>query len=246
MKQWLHTDHRPWPVPNIPWIMKQTWEDLLFAHWEVDAALLRKLIPTELTLDTFQGKAWIAVVPFRMSGIRLRGCPPIPGTTTFPELNVRTYVTYQDKPGVYFFSLDADNAIAVAMARLFFHLPYYKASISITSNTPHTFTYRSERTHKGARRALFDGSYSPTSQVFQAKAGSLEAWLVERYCLYTVYSGKIYRGDIHHEPWGLQLAEASIVTNTMVEEQGIFLSETAPLLYFSKKLDVLIWPLQLC
>src|SRR5258707_3933853 len=124
------TDHRPWPPPDGPWVMAQSWHDLLFAHWRMDAAVLRAQIPRALEIDTFEGQAWIAVVPFRMSGVRPRLAPAIPGLSAFPELNVRTYVTAEGKPGVWFFSLDAANAIAVAAARATFHLPYFLARMS--------------------------------------------------------------------------------------------------------------------
>src|SRR6266704_6531932 len=115
--------HRPWPLPVGPWVMAQRWHDLLFAHWPVPAGELQHLIPTPLTIDTFDGQAWLAVVPFRMSGVRLRGTPAVPWLSAFPELNVRTYVKCEGRPGVWFFSLDAGNPLAVAIARAWFHLP---------------------------------------------------------------------------------------------------------------------------
>src|SRR6266404_10006502 len=119
--------HRPWPMPAGPWAMAQSWHDLLFAHWQVDAAALRPLLPPQLQIDTFGGSAWLAVVPFRMTGVRLPGTPALPWLSAFPELNVRTYVTCDGEPGVWFFSLDAGNALAVAIARAWFHLPYFRA-----------------------------------------------------------------------------------------------------------------------
>ena len=125
------TAHRPWPLPTGPWIMSQSWHDLLFAHWPIDASHLRPLIPAALEIDKFQGEAWIGVVPFRMSGVRLRATPALPTLSAFPELNVRTYVTHGGKPGVWFFSLDAANAIAVSVARAWFHLPYFNARMTL-------------------------------------------------------------------------------------------------------------------
>jgi uncharacterized protein YqjF (DUF2071 family) len=121
------TAHRPWPLPMGSWVMAQTWHDLLFAHWPVDTQRLRTLIPEPLEIDQFDGQAWLAVVPFRMSGIRLRWTPAVPWLSAFPELNVRTYVKSGGRPGVWFFSLDAGNALALAIARAWFHLPYYRA-----------------------------------------------------------------------------------------------------------------------
>lgn len=241
----LNEDHRPWPLPKLPWVMKQTWEHLLFAHWEIDASKLQAAIPPQLTLDTYEGQAWIAVVPFGMTAIRLRGLPPIPGTSAFPEINVRTYVTYKGKPGVYFFSLDAANPIAVAVARRFFHLPYYRAEMNVAVSDNGTVFYGSKRTHKNTRTAYFQGSYAPVTQKFRAVQGTLDAWLTERYCLYTVHGDRVYRGDIHHEPWPLQLAEADLYKNTMCTGCPFELPDSTPLFHYAKKLDVLIYPLQL-
>lgn len=239
------TDDRPWPLPSGPWIMEQTWERLLFAHWALPADRLKGLIPPELELDTFDGSAWVAVVPFDMSGIRLRGLPPIPGTSAFPECNMRTYVTVQGKPGVYFFSLEAANALAVALARRFVHLPYYRADMRI-AEADGLVRYASRRTHRGAPDAEFEGEYAPVSETFRAEAGSLEAWLTDRYCLYTVYRGRVYRGNIHHKPWPLQRASADIRRNTLAAASGIELPGAAPLLHYASALDVWIWPLEIC
>src|SRR6478736_184531 len=110
------TAHRPWSLPDGPWTMTQTWHDLLFAHWRIRLDVMRPLVPRELEIDTFDGSAWIGVVPFRMSAVRMRGLPPVPGASAFPELNVRTYVRYGGRAGVWFFSLDAESALAVFAA----------------------------------------------------------------------------------------------------------------------------------
>ncbi|HZG74281.1 MAG TPA: DUF2071 domain-containing protein [Paenibacillus sp.] len=242
----IDAEHRPWPVPDRPWVMKQTWNSLLFAHWEIRASALRDLVPSELALDTFDGAAWVSVVPFDMSGIRLRGLPPVPGTTAFPEINVRTYVTHQGKPGVYFFSLDATNALAVAGARTFFRLPYYRADMSVASEGGAGIVYRSRRTHRNAPSAEFAARYAPTSGPDRAEAGSLDTWLTERYALYTVHRGHVYRGDIHHAPWPLQRAEAEIASNAMASASGIELPDAPPLLHYAQRLDVRLWTLERC
>ena len=114
-----------------PWVMQQRWHDLLFAHWPIDAQSVRALIPPALELDTYDGQAWLGVIPFSMSGVHMRGMPPLPTTRAFAELNVRTYVKYGGRSGVWFFSLDAASTLAVIGARLGAHLPYYRASISV-------------------------------------------------------------------------------------------------------------------
>jgi uncharacterized protein YqjF (DUF2071 family) len=232
--------HRPWPLPAGPWVMAQSWHDLLFAHWPVDAAVLRPLLPPQLQIDTFEGQAWIAVVPFRMTGVRLRGTPAVPWLAAFPELNVRTYVTWGGKPGVWFFSLDAGNSLAVAIARAWFHLPYFRARRSCEERRGWIY-YRSERTHHRAPAGLLQGRYRSAGEVFSSHCGTLEYFLTERYCLYaTDGRGHIIRGEIHHPPWPLQRAEAELERNTMTESLGIA-PASQPLLHFARRQDVVVW-----
>lgn len=232
--------HRPWQLPGGSWLLQQTWNDLLFAHWPVPLSQLRPLVPSQLTLDAYNGQCWVAVAPFHMSGIRGRSMPPIPGASRLPELNVRTYVTYKDKPGVYFFSLDAASRLAVWGARALYKLPYFFSRISVQRCDDWIY-YRSLRTESPAE---FRGRYRPVRPVELRAPGSLEHWLTERYCLYTVCGGRVFRCDIHHTRWPLQDAEAEIEVNSMATSAGITLSPAIPLLHFSERLDVLIWPLK--
>jgi uncharacterized protein len=232
--------HRPWPLPPGPWIMTQTWHDLLFAHWPMPADIIRPLVPTQLTLDTFDGYSWVGVVPFRMSHIRRRFLPSLPGLSHFPELNVRTYVTHGGKAGVYFFSLDAANLPAVCTARRFFHLPYFYAAMT-SQESDGSIHYSSCRRSSAAD---FRGHYAAIGEAQLSQKGSIEHWLTERYYLFTAYRGRVYRGDIHHLPWPLQNAQAELKTNTVAAAAGISLPHTAPLLHFARKLEVLIWPLR--
>ena len=203
--------------------------------------MLRGKIPAPLELDTFEGQAWIGVVPFRMSGVRLRGTPAIPFLSAFPELNVRTYVVAEGKPGVWFFSLDAANRIAVAAARAWFHLPYFRARMSCEERGG-WIEYRCGRAHRGAPCGVFSGRYRPTGEVFSARAGSLEHFLTERYCLYAMKErGEVLRGEIHHAPWALQPAEAEFGSNTMPEADGVYVPPAKPLLHFSHRQDVVVW-----
>lgn len=221
--------------------MRQSWLDLLFAHWAVDAARLGPMIPSRLRLDTWEGRAYVGVVPFRMAGIRLRGLPAVPGTAAFPELNVRTYVTLDDRPGVWFFSLDADNALAVAVARRWFHLPYFRAQMSCAS-VGDEVVYESRRTHRDAPAAEFAGRYAPLGPVQLARPGTLDYWLTERYCLYAARpDGHLYRGEIHHAPWPLRAARAAFERNTVAHAAGIALPDEPPLLHFADRLDVVCW-----
>ena len=220
--------------------MKQIWHDLLFAHCPLPASTIRPLIPEQLALDTFDNQCWIDVVPFHMSGIRARVLPPIPGLSRFPELNVRTYVTYGGKPGVYFFSLDAANLPAVWAARRFYHLPYFHACMSSreVGEEIHYFSRRREAP------AEFRGHYRPISEISLRPPGSFEHWATERYCLYTIYQEAVYRCEIHHQQWPLQDAGAQFETNSVAAVTGITLPGTRPILHFARQLEVLIWPLK--
>ena len=237
----LTAPHRPWPVPDRPWSIVMRWHDLLFAHWPVDAGRLRELIPASLEIDTFDGRAWIGVVPFWMTGIRHRLLPALPGLSRFEELNVRTYVVAEDKPGVWFFSLDAAHGIAVRVARATYHLPYYRAKMS-TRRDGQAVEYVSCRTHRNAPAAAFAGRYQPISNPFTAQAGTLEYFLTERYCLYAADDrGQVRRGEIDHVAWPLQRAEATLTVNTMTQSLGIALPASDPVLHFARRLDVVAW-----
>jgi uncharacterized protein YqjF (DUF2071 family) len=240
----LPADHRPWPVPREPWTMAQTWESLLFAHWAVPADTLRVLVPSSVDLDTFDGHAWLGVTPFFVSSARVRGLPSAGPLATFPELNVRTYVSVEDKPGVFFFSLDAAHALAVRAARQWYRLPYYTADASIDA-VAMPVRFRSRRTERRAPAAELDVVYAPRADVFRTRPGSLEWWLTERYCLYTTGPGtRLWRAEIHHAPWPLQIADVNIRSNTMGDWLGLPLSEPPLLAHYSGRLDVRLWPLR--
>ena len=236
------TGHRPYPVPSGSWALFMSWHDLLFMHWPIPEEALRSLIPPALHLDTFDGSAWLGITPFRMSGTRPRSLPSVPPLSNFPELNVRTYVTAKDKPGIWFFSLDARNPIAVRLARATFSLPYFDAEMSCHL-VGDEVRYRSVRKHRGAREARFAGRYRPVGGPFNSRPGTLEHFLTERYCLYSASrGGNVYRGDIHHHPWPLRRAELEMESLAMTEQIGVKLPEMEPLLHFSKRLDTLAWP----
>jgi uncharacterized protein YqjF (DUF2071 family) len=235
----LQTEHRPIPMPSGPWIMKQNWHDLLFAHWALSPEKIRPLVPRELELDLYDGKAWIAVTPFWMSGIRGHLAPPLPFFSKFCELNVRTYVRYKGVPGVYFFSLDAASLPAVLGARATYKLPYFHAAMLIRSSGE-SFEYSSSRLQE-PRLAKFHATYRPVSPPLVRERGSVEYFLTERYCLYTVHQGEVLRAYIHHVPWHLQEAQAEIEINTMAEAAGVELPASQPLLHFSRSIEVLVW-----
>jgi hypothetical protein len=238
------TAHRPYSLPSRPWVMRQTWYDLLFAHWPVPAESLRPLIPPAFTLDTFDGQAWVGVIPFGMRGVYPRWTFPVPWLSAFLELNVRTYVTLGGRPGVWFFSLDAANPVAVEIARRFYHLPYFYARMSLR-RAGEWLEYKCYRTHPGAPHTKFRGRYRPTGPVYRSAHGSIDEWLTERYCLYAVDAEqRIYRGEIHHAPWPLQPAAAEIALNTLTLPHHIELPEKQPLLHFAQELQVRVWALE--
>jgi uncharacterized protein YqjF (DUF2071 family) len=209
----------------------------------VDAVALAAKIPASFELDLHDGEAWLGIVPFHMTNVAPRGVRSIPGVSAFPELNVRTYVRVGDKPGVYFFSLDADNALAVAAARTMFHLPYYRASIEVEQQDG-GIRYRSRRLAAHGSDPELSVSYRPAGPVFHPRAGTLEYFLTERYCLYTVdKDSHALRLEIHHPPWPLQPAEAAVQVNTMADAVGIRLPSRAPMLHFARRQDVVAWPL---
>jgi uncharacterized protein YqjF (DUF2071 family) len=226
------TAHRPWPLPGGSWLTGQTWDDLLFAHWRVDAEALRPLVPAGLAVEECDGSAWLGVTPFRLVGLRLHGLPPLPGVSQCPELNVRTYVTDGEKPGVWFFSLAAGSRVAVETARSAFKLPYEHALMR-ADEVGERVAYSCVR-----GESQFVARYGPAGDVFVPQPGTLEHFLTERYCLYTSDDGRVLRAEIHHPPWDLQPAEAEIQANTVAPVA----LDGDPLLHFSRRQDVVIWP----
>jgi uncharacterized protein len=231
------TEHRPWALPREPWLQGQTWCDLLFAHWPLPVEALRPLVPSELPLDTYDGHAWLGVTPFEVRGLRARGTPPLPGLSSFPEVNVRTYVTVDGRPGIHFLSLDADSRSAVAAARRVYGLPYHCAEIAVR-RSGEVVSYRSQRTAGDAALAV---DYWPEGPATAPERGSIEHFLTERYCLYTAPEGRVHRADIHHRPWPLQSAGARFAVNSMGAPFGLDLSEPPRLLHLGARQDVVIW-----
>lgn len=222
--------------------MFQRWESLLFAHYPVPEEALRPLIPASVELDQCDGSSWVSITPLAVTGLRARGLPAIPGLSAFPELNVRTYVTRDGRPGVYFFSLDAGNAAAVAGARLLYHLPYYRARMRLRHFPAGAHHFTSRRAHRPAPLAEFRARYRPVGPPRRSAPGSLDEWLTERYCLYAVGPGdRLYRTEIHHGPWLLQGVEAAIDRNTMAQAARIPLAPHPARLAFADRQDVLVW-----
>jgi len=204
----------------------------------VPVGVLRPLVPEPLRIDVRDGAAWVGVVPFRMEGVMLRRLPDLPWVSAFPELNVRTYVEFGGQPGIWFFSLDATNPLAVWAARRFFSLPYHRADIDVAHRDPEV-RYAARRRSGDAR---FQAIYRPESAPCESRPGTIEHFLTERYCLYALRrDGRLMRADVHHAPWPLQSAAADIQTNTMAFPGRPILQGAAPLLHFARRMDVIVW-----
>lgn len=224
-------------------IMRQNWGKLLFMHWRIDAHLLRPLIPPQLEIETFDGSGLIGVVPFTMWGIRASFLPPLPGTSAFHELNVRTYVNCNGVPGVWFLSLDAANQLAVWGARKFYSLPYFNARMSL-QQTGNSIYYSSARQDSRGAPATLDATWTIGERLPESLPGSLEFFLTERYCLYSEHHREIYRARIHHQPWPLQKAELASLNSGMIESHGLPTPPGDPLLHYCEEISVDIWRLR--
>ena len=235
----LSIRERPGGLP----VCRMNWGKLLFMHWPVSEKLLRPLLPERLTVDTFDGSAWLSVVPFTMWGIRPSFAPPVPGLSAMHELNVRTYVHLNGVPGVWFFSLDIESAVATWAARTFYFLPYYNAEMSLRQ-TGRTISYKSRRTHTNAPPAEFEAAYSFGEPLPAHTPDSLAFFLTERYCLYSARRGKLYRARVHHPPWPLRSANVSGFRSTMVEALGLPTPTGEPLLQYCESLKVDVWPIK--
>jgi uncharacterized protein len=223
-------------------LMRQWWGKLLFMHWPVAPKLLRPLLPPQLTIDTFEGRAWVGVVPFTMWGVRASFLPPIPGTNAFHELNVRTYVHHDGVPGVWFLSMDANNALAVWGARRFYHLPYYNARMNLSEHAL-TVVYGSERTDRRAAPAAFGATWEIGEPLEQAEPDSLTFFLTERYCLYSARREELFRCRIHHQPWPLRRATLTHHDSDLLEALGLPAPQGEPLLHYAEAIKTDIWPL---
>lgn len=261
------TDHRPYPLPSAPWVMRETWSKVMFAHWPIPSRLIKPLLPPHLELDTFAGDAYISVLAFRMSGVRLRFLPPIPGANEMLQINIRTYVKHNGKPGIYFLAVDSSHLPTVLLTRLTLGLPYHHADISIkkrfvgykstveciskrldTAESRLQLHLKETERHVGEMNrtgGALEVSYSPSLDAWHAQSGSLEHWLTERYGLYNFHAGKLLRVDIHHHPWPLQAAEAEFRRQSLLtplqNQLGFDLPVTPLHVYYAERIDALIW-----
>jgi uncharacterized protein YqjF (DUF2071 family) len=246
----IHTSNEPHPFPPGRWLVSQRWNNLLFAHWPVPASSLTALIPEGLQVDTFQGSAWLGIMPFWMDRVKVRGLPPILGARSFPDLSLRTYVSEErtGTPGVVCLSLDASNLLAVAAGRAVYRLPYHWAKMRMEQRTEREFSFYSRRRFAGRTVALkvrYRG-LGPSQKLAESRPGSLEHFLIERYCLFsTNRDGQPIQANLHHSSWPLEEAEAQIEQNDLADVLGIRLPDQEPVLHYSRQLAVYVWPAEL-
>lgn len=228
-------------------VMRQTWADLLFLHWPVDSAQIAPLLPEGLSLDTYGGIAYVGLVPFTMRGVRPVWSPPVHGLSDFHEVNVRTYVHYEGgEPGVWFFSLDAANSVAVRIARGLWHLPYHFARMGLRKGEGGAIAYSSERLWPGPVPADCRLRYTPdATPPRSAEPGTLEFFLAERYILYSRTRGRLFRGRVHHAPYPLQGARLHDLDDSLIAAAGIRVDTPGapPLVHYASGVDVRVFPL---
>jgi uncharacterized protein YqjF (DUF2071 family) len=246
----LRMSHRPRPLPSGRWAVTQRWNDLLFAHWPIPVARMAALLPDWLEVDAYQGSAWLGIVPFWLDRIKIRGVPPVPGARSFPDLNVRTYVRDQftGTSGVYCFSMDASNLLAVAVARSYYHLPYYWSNMKLEQRSEREFAFFSQRRFS-IRPVVFNVRYrglGPSVRTIENRAGSFEYFVTERSCLFSSnHSGEPIRANLHYVSWPLEEAEAEIERNDLGASIGLELPAIEPTLHYARRQAVYIWPREL-
>jgi len=251
MREFLvRTSHKPRPLPAGRWAMTQRWNDLLFAHWPIPPAEIESLLPDWLEADGFQGSAWLGAVPFWLDRIKIRGVPPIPGLRNFPDLNLRTYVRdrFTGTPGIYFFSVDSNNLLAIAAARAVYHLPYFFSEMHLEPRSEREFAFYSRRRFS-RQQVIFKARYrglGPSRRTVEIRSGSFEQFMSERPCVFSVNrSGQPIRSNLHHVSWPLEEAEAEIERNDLASAAGIELPDIDPVLHYSRRLAVYVWPAEL-
>ncbi|WP_185959474.1 YqjF family protein [Planococcus salinarum] len=219
--------------------MTQTWRELLFLHWPVEPSEIQRQIPDELELDLYDNRAWVGIVLFKARGTRPRFMPPIPGSANFLEVNVRTYVKYNNKSGVYFFSLDANSKLAVEIASFGGFLPYRMAEMAFEKNKGQIL-YKSEARGTATPKEKIALRYRISSQ--PAVSTELEKWLTERYCLWTKPERHLLWLDIVHKPWKLKYVQGDITVNTMAPYLSNNFKNEKPMAHYSKVKKVRFFP----
>jgi uncharacterized protein YqjF (DUF2071 family) len=246
----VRTSQRPRPLPPGRWVMTQRWNDSLLVHWRVPALTVASLLPEGLQADTFEGSSWVGVVPLWMDRLNLRGVPAIPGARCFPELHFRTYVhdTRTGTPGIYNLSLDIGSLLATAAVRFVLQTPCSWAEMRLTQRSEREFEFFSRRM-LSRPKVIFNARYrglGPTRRLAEIRSGSLEYFLTERYCLFSRnHAGEAVRTNIHVVSSPLEDAEAEIEQNDLPRAAGVSIPEQTPVLHYSRRLAVYVWPAEL-
>lgn len=233
--------HQPSLRPEGANAGTQRWKDLLFCHWQIDASELRRLVPADLQIDTHAGHAFVGLVPFKMRRIRPHWLPQMMAMD-FLETNLRTYVLHNGKPGVYFFSLDANSRLAVLAARLGWSLPYMNATMKTESLGPGSFRYQSWRAGSTASVAI---DFSVEEQLGKSKLGTLEHFLFERYLLFVMNRGRVYQGQVHHDPYDVWNASCDAFGEQLIQAAGFRTPASPPdLVHYSPGVDVEVFAIR--
>tara|TARA_B100000700_G_scaffold330327_1_gene455941 strand:+ start:714 stop:1451 length:738 start_codon:yes stop_codon:yes gene_type:complete len=237
----ISREHVPFPMPNRPHALSQEWRNLTFMHWEVEPEKIAPYIPEGVELDLFEGKAYVGTIPFEMKNVRPRFLPAVPGISSFPEFNIRTYVKRNGIAGVLFLTLDAQSRVTCWHAPRAYGLPYRYAKCKFRSSKE-KFSWKSKR---GSDGVSLEGECSVKGLQRQAQIGSLEYFLFERYSLYTEHKGKLHMAYTLHEPWTFQDAEVSISSNSLTESYKLGIDVMNPQhVHASYGVYVLTWPIQ--
>ncbi len=235
----VHSEHRPWPPPRRPWMLQQTWTNVLSMHWPVAPSALKRFVPSALELQEHDDTGWLSVIALQIEAMRFRALPSLPGLSTFPQLNLRTYVQCEGKPGVWFLRVDADNPLAAWGARELLHLPYVFSSIMAEeSDGAHCFT----ATRKEDDTA-FRARYRPRSESYESPPGSLAHVLMERYCQYSLGSkGQLLRTELHHQTWPLHDVDVDVEQNTLFASHALDAPAASPsVALYTRRLEAVIW-----
>lgn len=228
--------HRPWPLPNANWKFYQEWNRSLFLHWPVDPDALREVIPAGTELDLYEGKAWISVVAFTMQKIRPKHLPFFKPISNFHEINVRTYITKDHKPGVFFLNIEAQKALSAFLSRHISGMPYEKATILRSlQNNLHTYASvnHKKQFHLHAEYTLSDAPVAKTS---------LDLFLTERYCAYVPIQQQLFRYNIHHVEWPVQQVAIHKLLLEYKTGNTLLTTDTPPALsHYSEGVQVVTW-----
>ena len=239
----INRDHLPFPMPDRPHALVQEWRNLTFMHWEVSPEKLQPHIPEGLEIDLFDGKAYVGTIPFQMRNVRPRLLPSVPGISTFPEFNVRTYVTKNGKPGVLFLTLDAQSRVTCFYAPRKYGLPYRYAKCNVHVESEKHYSWTSRR--KDGGQSLI-GTTKRLGPVERAAEGSLEYFLFERYSLYTWHNGVLKRAYTHHLPWKYSTAEVEMQSNTLLDSYNLNVKDSLQpeYIHMSPGVEVQTWNIE--